>query len=133
MYTVEFRIEGLLLTPSAVTHKLGLEPCQERIAGSSLSAERRQLNALWAYDGFSVELNSTREWQSLEEGLLFLLQKLLPLRDLISSNFGEFNMYWWCGHFQDSFNGGPVFSVELLDKLSEFGVPLYLENYFSDS
>lgn len=127
-YTVEFRIEGQTFVPSDATNKLGLQPCQVR-DGFVVGKGRNQGIALWSYDGNPSE--STHEWHSLESGLLYVLERLLPKQDLIKANFGEFDMYWWCGHFQQSFDGGPTFSTELLRKLADFGVPVILENYFS--
>jgi hypothetical protein len=72
-----------------------------------------------------------QEWDSLEEGILYILKDLSPKRELIWSAFGKFNMYWWCGHFQSSFDGGPTLSSELLRKLADFGAKLFLDNYFS--
>jgi hypothetical protein len=123
-YTVEFRIEGAALVPADVSAKLGLEPCQVREG-----VARR--NALWSYDG-AAESTQRKEWESLEEGLLYLLERLLPKQGVIQANFGGFDMYWWCGHFQQSFDGGPTLSPELFRKLADFGVPLILDNYFSD-
>jgi len=126
-YTVELRIEGAALIPSEVTKKLNLQPCQIR-ENTVVSSDRRNPNALWCYSGAVAN----QEWNSLEDGLLYLLDELLPKHDLIQENFGEFSIYWWCGHFQQSFDGGPTFSSELFRKLAEFGVPLTLDNYFSE-
>jgi len=68
----------------------------------------------------------------LEDGLLTVLGDLSLLKDRIVSCYSQFDMYWWCAHFQNSFDGGPTFSVELLEELAKFGVPLYLDNYFFD-
>jgi hypothetical protein len=48
---------------------------------------------------------------------------------LIRSNYSEYKIYWWCGYFQQSFDGGPAFSPELLKKLSDFGATLMIRNY----
>lgn len=130
-YSVQFRISGINLNPSIVTEKLGIEPCQVREVSKS-GIYKRKRTPFWAYDGFSVMSDHTREWRSLDDGLFLLLGTLMPKRDLIISNFSEFDMYWWCGHFQSSFDGGPMFSVKLLKELADFSVPLYLDNYFSE-
>ena len=129
-YTVELRIEGGSLLPESVTQKLGLQPCQVRVAVEM--PEKKSRKALWAFDGISDELGTKHEWDSLEEGLLYTLQKISAKRREIFSSFDEFEIYWWCGHFQQSFDGGPSFSPSLLKSLADFGAPLYLDNYFSD-
>lgn len=105
-YTVEFRIQGALLVPSRVTEKLGLEPCQTREKTNSSSDDKKKIrNALWAYNGAFEE----KEWDDLETGLTFLLKILLTKKEVIKSELNDFDMYWWCGHFQSSFNGGLSF------------------------
>jgi hypothetical protein len=126
-YTVQFRIEGRLLVPSDVTKNLGLNPCQVRLANEQ---SKRRKKALWAYDGSVVDSAQCKEWDSLEDGLVSVLGDLALVRDRIMTDYGQFDMCWWCGHFQSSFDGGPKFSVSLLEELAKFGVPLYLDNYF---
>ncbi|MCL7489396.1 MAG: DUF4279 domain-containing protein [Desulfobulbaceae bacterium] len=128
-YTVEFRIEGTELVPSEVTRVLGLEPCQTRDMAANKDS-KRHCTPLWSYDGMSSETDFVeQEWKSLEEGLLFLLDKLSPKRELIQKEFSDYDKYWWCGHFQDSFDGGPTFSPKLLKKLADFGIELIISNY----
>ena len=128
-YTVEFRIKGSVLVPSEVSKVLGLHPCQTRDMAANKNSKRYR-DPFWAYDGISSEINFVeQEWKSLEEGLLFLLDKLLPKCDLIRSNFGEYKTYLWCGHFKQSFDGGPTFSPNLLKKLADFGTELIIRTY----
>jgi hypothetical protein len=61
-----------------------------------------------------------------------VLKDLSPKKELIWSAFGRFNIYWWCGHFQSSFSGGPILSADLFRKLADFGAKLHLDNYFSE-
>jgi len=125
-YTVEFRIEDSNLLPSEVTNTLGLSPSQT----SDTNTINKHRKPFWAYDGVSTEKNYiSKEWESLEEALLFLLDKLLPKYDLIQSQFGECEKYWWCGHFQNSYNGGPTFSPFLLKQLADFNIKLILKTY----
>ena len=125
-YTVEFRIETSTLSASEVTEVLGLIPSQT----SDTNTLNKNRKPFWSYDGISTEANYiSKEWESLEEGLLFLLEKLLPKRDLIQSHYGEYKKYLWCGFFQDSYNGGPTFSPLVLNKLADFNVELILKTY----
>jgi hypothetical protein len=130
-YTVEFRIEGLTLVPSEVTSLLELQPCR---VDNGLRNKRGNYNPvpLWSYDGVSTESRFVEQnWASLEEGLQFLLEILLPKKDLIQSRFGGYKTFWWCGHFQQGFNSKIILTPVMLSKLSDFGVDLILCNYGS--
>lgn len=84
---------------------------------------------MWAYDGGE----GSQEWESLEDGITFILDKLWAHRDTISKYRANAELIWWCGNFQSSFDGGPRLSPELLGRLGEFGAVLYIDNYFSSS
>lgn len=127
-YSVQIRITGESLLPDEISELLELRPNQIRIAGQKRGRDSTWNESLWCYDGDEGE--SQKEWSSLEDGLMFLLGKLWSKKDLINSLSGTFEVVWWCGHFQSSFDGGPTFSTGLLEKLAEFHVPLYLDNYF---
>jgi hypothetical protein len=73
-----------------------------------------------------------REWTSLEDGLRHVLEILLPKKDIIEEYAKAYEAVWWCGHFQSSFDGGPTLSASLLKLLGEFGIPLYIDNYFEE-
>lgn len=124
-YTVEFRIYSSTLDPSEITRELGLQPCQTRTEGT-LFAQRRQ-QGMWAYDGGEGSI----AWDSLEDGITFVLDKLWPHRDAIGKYKASADLLWWCGNFQSSFDGGPRLSPDLLKRLGELGASLYIDNYFS--
>jgi hypothetical protein len=128
-YTVEFRIWGDTLDAALVTRELGLEACQTRTAGASRFPGRID-RGMWAYNGPS---GSPQEWTSLENGLQHVLEHLWPHREKIAKYAARFEVVWWCGHFQSSFDGGPTLSADLLKKLGEFNVELSIDNYFSPS
>src|SRR6266404_2978574 len=73
-----------------------------------------------------------RIWETLEEGLAFVLDKLWRHRQLIASYKSKAKLIWWCGHFQTSFDGGPTLSASLLSRLGEFGADLFIDNFFSE-
>jgi hypothetical protein len=124
-YTVEFRIFSKTLDPNEITKELGLKPCQIRLEGS-LGPGNRLQQGMWAYDGGE----ESKTWDSLSDGLLFLLDKLWPLRDKIAKYKPDAKLIWWCGSFQSSFDGGPTLSAALLSRLGEFGAELFIDNYF---
>jgi len=130
-YTVEFRMEDLSLIPSEITKILELNPCQTRDINSHIN--KRNPNALWAYDGIYFDNDSLAyEWKTLEEGLSFVLDKLEPKLHLIESNFSMYKRYFWCAHFQESFDGNTRVSPNLLKRLANFNTELIINNYYSD-
>jgi|SRR5580658_6836509 hypothetical protein len=131
-YSVQFRISGKDMSPDEVTRRLGLEPNQVRIAGERRSANQVWTESLWSYDGGTASAEAAREWTSLEDGVRYVLERLLPKRDLIQEYAKSHNAVWWCGHFQSSFDGGPTLSASLLRLLADFGVPLFIDNYFRE-
>jgi hypothetical protein len=130
-YTVELRISGAELVPATVTLALGLEPSSVRELGERRSERRVWDEALWGYNGYPSD--TPRFWTSLEEGLSFLLDRLEPLRSEIDNYKQKYDAVWWCGHFQSSFDGGPMLTAELMGRLADFGVDLYIDNYFAES
>ena len=130
-YTVELRISGAELVPATITRALGLEPSSVREMGERRAEGKVWDKALWGYSGFpSAPQNS---WASLEDGLTFLLDRLEPLHSQIDSYKQNLDVLWWCGHFQSSFDGGPTLSAKLMRRLADFGVDLYIDNYFADA
>jgi hypothetical protein len=83
---------------------------------------------MWAFDG----AEGSNYWESLEDGLCFVLDKLWPLREIIAKYKSSGRLIWWCGNFQSSFDGGPTLSAGLLGRLGEFGAELFIDNYFSE-
>ena len=129
LFTVEFRIEGTTLIPSNITEIFALDPS---LTSDMLTQRARTTPRIpfWAYDGISTENNFVEQkWESLEEGLSFLLEKLVPKYDLIQTALPEYKVYWWCGYFQDTFDGGIILSPSILKKLSDFNIELIIKTY----
>jgi uncharacterized protein DUF4279 len=124
-YTVELRVYGPHLDPDAVTRESGLKPSSTRLAGSRWG-ERTHTDSVWAFDG-----NGPYDWESLEEGLAFVLDRLGTSQKLFAKYGADHGVIWWCGHFQSRFDGGPVLSAGLLERLGAFGAELFIDNYFS--
>lgn len=127
-YTVEFRIYGKNLDPDAITTELGLQPSTLRNIGDSVGPKHFK-HAEWVYDGSESDQPTT--WETLEDGLQFLLGRLNNVRDKLAQYRDRYDMVFWCGHFQSSFDGGPTLSPSLLKQLGDFGVSLFVDNYFS--
>lgn len=128
-YFVELRIYGTDLDPSTVSADLGLEPSTVRHVGDTIGT-RRITRAEWGYNGSGAD--SPAVWESLEEGLRSVMSHLVPVRAKLEEYESRFEVIWWCGHFQSGFDGGPTLSPSVLKELAEFGVPLFIDNYFSD-
>ncbi len=128
-YTVEFRIQGSTLNPLEITRLLDLEPSLTRNM-ETIARSNRKREPIWSYDGISTEKKFVEQkWETLEEGLQFLLDILLPKQEQILATCSEYNVFFWCGFFQESFDGGPTLSPDLLRKLADFGVKLIIKNY----
>ncbi len=124
-YTVEFRIYGEKLDPESITRELGLQPC--RVVKEAILRPHGRIEPMWGYNGVG---DQETDWDSLEEGLDFVLTRLWPHRTTIASYTQVATFIWWCGHFQSSLDGGPTLSAGLLSRLGEFGVELFIDNYF---
>ena len=127
-YTVELRVWGRDLDPDQVTRETGLEPCQTRARGSRRGS-RTFDESMWAFNGQGAA--PTRDWDSLEEGLTFVLDRLGDSQSVFARLASQFTVTLWCGHFQSSFDGGPELSPLLLRRLGAFGATLFVDNYFS--
>jgi hypothetical protein len=128
-YTVEFRMYGESLDPESISNELGLSPSIVRHIGDKWIGKEVWDQACWGYDG-AHEPDGISHWDSLEEGLNFLISKLLPHKNKIGYYNSIYELELWCGHFQSSYNGGPTFSPDLLRKLADFGVSLVIDTHF---
>jgi hypothetical protein len=129
-YTVELRFVGKGLQPTDISNELKLMPSSE-LGSAQIAASETRRQPFWAYNGLGAT-GFKAEWESLEEGLTFLVKTLSARRARIASLARRFQATWWCGHFQSSFDGGPTLSAKLLTELGRFGVPLSIDNYFSE-
>lgn len=128
-YTVELRFFGDSLEPSEISRRLNLQPSNssDALIGSTRG---RKIRPFWAYNG-QGEDEFQPEWQSLEQGLDFLLRRLAPLRATVIELTQSFEGIWWCGHFQTGFDGGPTLSSKVLAEIARYGLPLFIDNYFA--
>lgn len=129
-YTVELRIYGRNLNITSVTEQLGLEPSLLRHIGDRRSETSHWEEAMWAYNGFPESADAAT-WPSLEEGLSSVLAKLWPLKDVVESYKSTQKVILWCGHFQFDSNASTTLSSDILKKLGDFGVELFIDSYCS--
>ena len=129
-YTVELRIYGKDLNPSAITNALTLEPSLAIKRGDKKGKNTCWETGMWAYNGLP-EFSGTKNWESLEEGLTFMLEKLLPIRNKLENYKNEFKVILWCGHFQSDLNSSFTLSPRTLQMLADLAVELFMDNYRS--
>ncbi|MET0645944.1 MAG: DUF4279 domain-containing protein [Pyrinomonadaceae bacterium] len=129
-YLVELRISGKNLSTSEVTAGMGLEPSVSRREGETVGNKRYQYS-LWAYNGRPAD-DAPPTWDTLESGLTFLLDRISASKEVLEQYQSKYNVIFWCGHFQSGFDGGPSLSPSLLKRLGEFGVGIFIDNYFSE-
>jgi hypothetical protein len=127
-YTVELRIAGDPQTIHSVNGLLGLRH-------TYCSADYPHIRTynpdriIWGYDGGSIDDPTAKQWDALEDGLMFLLDIFLPKKELLDLHLRDCELTWWCGYFQHRFSGRPFFSPPLLTKLAVFGFPVQLSFY----
>jgi hypothetical protein len=103
-YTVELRLWGETLDPDVITQETGLQPCQTRRAGQPLGTRTTYSENMWAFNGESDEYGT--KWESLEEGLTFVLNGLGQAAEHSVEYRREYRAIWWCGLFQNSSTAG---------------------------
>lgn len=130
IYTVELRFSGDQLDPSDISARLEV-PASNSSDMPMAEVMRRRKRLFWSYNGIE-QAGFQADWESLEDGLRFLLGCLSDKKKEIHGLAQQFYGRWWCGHFQSSFDGGPTLSPELLAEIGAYGLPLTIDNYFSD-
>lgn len=129
LYTVEFRIAGVDLVPDDITREISLTPWHARSPGDMRGASGTFKTGLWSFSGVGEDATRVREWENLEDGVLNLLPHLMDRRQVIFSYANRYDVFWWCAHFQSSFDGGPTFSPSVLRALADLGASLSITNY----
>ena len=130
VYTIELSFYGDDLDPSEISARLNLQPSCS-LSQSQIQTTKRKRRPYWGYNG-QGEIGFQPEWTSLEDGLKFLLKTISSRKAEVVALAGQFDGVWWCGHFQASFDGGPVLSPKLLTELGTYEISLRINNYFSD-
>lgn len=130
VYTVGLRFYGDQLEPSDISARLNLQPSHASSQSQNQSTTRKR-RQFWGYNG-QGEVGFQDEWESLEDGLEFLLKILSSRKAEIIALARQFDGLWWCGHFQASFDGGPRLSPRLLTEIGSYEIPLSIDNYFSN-
>lgn len=125
-YSVALRVSGDEIDPQQVTRLLKVQPAQAWKKGED---ERpRSKTGGWE---LRLEPEGGRFWLSLDDGLNALMDAIALRRKEVRELALQHEVFWWVGHFQTSFDGGPMISAATLERLGAFGIALYVDNYFS--
>lgn len=130
-YSVELLISGDELNAAEVSSMLGLETSVLHKKGEPLSPKSVRHTSTWSH--FTFRPNNEPQWNSLEEGLKCLIEKLQPLKESLKKLSGRFSLDAYCGHFGSGFGGGPTISAQTLGKLSDLGLSLTIKTYWGSN
>jgi hypothetical protein len=130
-YSVGLLIVGEDLDEGEVSRKLGLQSTVFLKKGEPLSPKRRREQSVWSFDVRPSPENP--EWQSLEDGLKCLIEKLLPLKGVLDELKQRYSMEAYCGHFGSGSGGGPSISPETLRLLADLGLTLTIKTYWDET
>lgn len=129
-YTVQLRIWKEGQSAESISKAIGLKASYELV--------RRKLPKLsdgshdyWIYDGRGIG-DYQEEWDCLDAGLNFLLTNLEGAKEQVKRVALEGEGTWWCGHFQSSFDGGPILEASTLKRLAQYNFPIFIDNYFGE-
>jgi hypothetical protein len=128
-YIVDLTIAGDTLDEDSISRRLGVEATRFFKKGQEKSPGVTWTQSIWSFEVLPGDGN---EWRSLEDGLMCLLQKLMPAKSEIKRVAAEFDVTISCGHFYSSFGAGLTLSHQMLELLAQFGVKIRVSNYWSD-
>ena len=104
-YSVALLIAGEELDEAEISRKLGLQSTVFRRKGEPLPPKRHREQSVWSFIVYSSP--DSPDWQSLNDGLRCLVDKLLPLKNVLSELKQRYSTEAYCGHFGSGFGGGP--------------------------
>jgi hypothetical protein len=129
-YLVELRItsDEADIDEENISRRIGIKSSQFLRKGDS-NFDKVSACSVWQLDARTQ--SGGLEWDSLEDGLRSLVEKLLPAKKAINELQSSYNVTILCAHFNSSFGGGPTLSPSLLGMLADLGVELTLASYQS--
>lgn len=130
-YSVDLTIAGEDLDEAEVSRKLGLQSTVFLKKGERLSAKRLRTKSVWSFDVRPSPDNP--KWQSLDDGLKCLVERLLPLKTVLGELRQQYSTDAYCGHFGSGFGGGPSISPQILSLLGDLGLTLTIKTYWGST
>lgn len=132
-YTVGLTVSGDDLDEAEISAMLGLTASVFFKKGQPLSplTKTEHSTSTWSFhfdppDGKPV-------WPSLEDGLMNMLNRLLPLKDVLLELKKRYSIVAYCGHFGSGFGGGPSIRPETLSLLAQLGLTLTIKTYWGST
>jgi hypothetical protein len=129
-YSVELRIVGEISDERDISSRLGIGATSFFKKGEPKSPKRKWESSMWSFAAQPSE--DQTEWNSLEEGLTNLHNRLLPVKPVIDELKQRYRVSICCGQFASGFGGGPSFSPELLKRLAGLEVELTISTYWHE-
>lgn len=132
-YSVALLISGDELNEAEVSSVLGFKASVFHKKGEPLAPESKKVRHTSSWSFFVCGPNDEPEWESLEEGLKSLIERLQPLKEPLKKLSERFSLDAYCGHFGSGFGGGPTISNQVLAKLSDLGLSLTIKTYWGSN
>lgn len=129
-YTIELRFTIDEESIDNISKALNLSPTRV-INSRDRKGHGHAARSSWIYNG-QGEVGFQPLWENVDDAFRFILGCFSDKKNEIKALAKDVPGVWWCGHFQAGFNGGPKLSPDLLIEIGEYGVPLYIDNYFSN-
>jgi hypothetical protein len=132
-YTVGLTISGDEVDEAEISKLLGMKSSVSFKKGEVLAprSKRRRSTSTWSFD-FDPPVGKP-VWPSLEDGLRFMIERLVPKKDVLLELGKRYSMDAYCGHFGSGFGGGPSIAPETLGTLSELGLTLTIKTYWGST
>ena len=107
-YSVALLVAGDDLDQAEVSRKLGLQSSVFLLKGQPMGPKRRREQSVWSFDVRPSPDDPA--WESLDDGLKCLVEKLLPLKSALGELKQRYSTEAYCGHFGSGFGGRPFIS-----------------------
>lgn len=132
-YTVGLRISGGEVDEPEISEMLGMKSSVFFKKGEPLAPQLQDehCTSTWSFH-FDPPVGKP-VWPSLEDGLRYMIERLLPKNDILLKLKKRYSMIGYCGHFGSGFGGGPSITPETLGVLSQLGLTLTIKTYWGST
>jgi hypothetical protein len=123
-YSVGITISGDDLDEAEISAMPGLSASVFFKKSEPLSplTKREHSTSTWSFHFDPPDGNPV--WPSLEDGLICMLKRILPLKNVLFELKKRYSIDAYCGHFGSGFGGGPSITPETLSLLAQLGLTL---------
>jgi hypothetical protein len=132
-YSVGLIVSGDELDEAEISAILGMAASVYFKKGEPLSprSQKERSTSTWSFD-FNPPVGKP-VWPSLEDGLRYMIERLLPKKNVLLELRERYSMIAYCGHFGSGFGGGPSITPETLGVLSQLGLTLTIKTYWGST